>query len=211
MTKERDEVEIESGDFDTEGNYILEDTGEGLADFEESRRREGDAPEGDEPRSGELASLRDENAKLRDQNIRKLAEFENFRKRTEREKKEYFRFALADVMKELLPVIDNFDRALTAGADGGAEILQGVELIHKQFQDVLQKYGLKSIDEEKVPFDPEIHEAVIREENPDVPSHTVVEILQKGYFLNERLLRPAMVKVAVGGPELPQRDTSGED
>lgn len=210
MTKERDEVEVETGDFDTEGNYILEDTGENLADFEQTQQPD-EAAASDAAVSGTIEALREENAKLRDQNIRKLAEFENFRKRTEREKKEYFRFALADVMKDLLPVIDNFDRALTAGGDGGGEILEGVELIHKQFQDVLEKYGLKAIDEKGVPFDPQIHEAVIREENPDVPSHTVGEILQKGYFLNDRLLRPAMVKVAVGGPELTQRDEPGED
>jgi molecular chaperone GrpE len=202
LSKKRDGVEADPGSFDTEGNYILEDTGENLSDFEQAALRDVAAQgETGVEASAELESLRAENARLRDQNIRKLAEFENFRKRSEREKNEYFRYALGDFMKDLLPVIDNFDRALTVSADGGTEILEGVELIHKQFSDVLQKYGLSPIDEAGVPFDPQIHEAVIREENPDVPSHSVVEVLQKGYFLNDRLLRPAMVRVAVGGPE----------
>lgn len=193
MTEKEKGVEEESGDFDTDESYILEDTGESLSDFEESVSRDQTDP-------NELETLRAENARLRDQNIRKLAEFENFRKRSEREKNEFFRYALADIMKDLLPVVDNFDRALESGGEQTGVILEGIELIHKQFRDVLQRYGLKVIDETGGAFDPQIHEAVIREENSAVPSHSV-EILQKGYHLNDRLLRPAMVKVAVGGPE----------
>lgn len=193
MTEKEKGVEGESGTFDADENYILEDTGESLSDFEQSVSR-------DDATSDEIEVLRAENAGLRDQNIRKLAEFENFRKRSEREKNEFFRYALNDIMKDLLPVVDNFDRALESEGEQAGVILEGVELIHKQFRDVLQKYGLKAIDEAGVAFDPQIHEAVIREENPEVPSHSV-EILQKGYHLNDRLLRPAMVKVAVGGPE----------
>jgi molecular chaperone GrpE len=211
LTKERDGVEVESGSFDTEGNYILEDTGENLADFEGQALDDDAAGVPGSASSEEVENLRRENATLRDQNVRKLAEFENFRKRSEREKKEFFRFALADFMKDLLPVIDNFDRAMTTGGEGKEQILEGVELIHKQFQDALQKYGLSVIDQSAVPFDPQIHEAVIREENPDLPSHTVTEVLQKGYFLNDRLLRPAMVRVAVGGPELPEGVEPGEN
>ena len=102
--------------------------------------------------------------------------------------------------RDLLPVLDNFDRALDH-ADEGDEFHKGVSLIYKQLYDVLQKHGLRPIDESGVAFDPNIHEAVVREENDSVPSHTVVAILQKGYFLHDRLLRPALVKVAVGGPE----------
>ena len=79
----------------------------------------------------------------------------------------------------------------------------GVLMIYKQLFDVLQKHGLKVIDETGVHFDPNLHEGVIREEDPSVPSHTVTAVLQKGYFLHDRLLRPAMVKVAVGGPDQP--------
>lgn len=203
MTEKEKGVEGESGTFDADENYILEDTGESLSDFEESASS-------DDSASDEIEVLRAENVKLRDQNIRKLAEFENFRKRSEREKNEFFRYALNDIMKDLLPVVDNFDRALESGSEEVGVILEGVELIHKQFRDVLQKYGLKAIDQAGVAFDPQIHEAVIREENAEVPSHSV-EILQKGYHLNDRLLRPAMVKVAVGGPEKSASAGPGED
>jgi len=97
-------------------------------------------------------------------------------------------------------VLDNFDRALEH-AEEGDEFHKGVLLIYKQLYEMLQKHGLRPIADANVPFDPNIHEAVVREEDPSVPSHTVVAILQKGYFLHDRLLRPALVKVAVGGPD----------
>jgi molecular chaperone GrpE len=137
---------------------------------------------------------------FRDRYLRTLADFENFRKRSEREKDDFRRYALVGVIRDLLPVIDNFDRALEH-AEEGDEFHKGVALIYKQLFDVLQRHGLKTISESGVRFDPNIHEAVVREEDPSVPSHTVVAILQKGYFLHDRLLRPAMVKVAVGGSD----------
>jgi len=204
---EVDDTPEEEGQFDAEGNYILEDTGESLQDFDAEKlvreakaseaAREGPS-EGLET-GGAADDLRRENATLRDQYVRKLADFENFRKRNEREKADFFRYALTDLMRELLPALDNFERALSA-TDSGTEFRKGVELIYKQFADALQKNGLRVIAEENVPFDPQIHEAVMREETSSVPSHTVIELLQKGYFLHDRLLRPAMVKVAVGGP-----------
>ncbi|HVR38548.1 MAG TPA: nucleotide exchange factor GrpE, partial [Thermoanaerobaculia bacterium] len=86
-------------------------------------------------------------------------------------------------------------------AEEGDDFHKGVALIYKQLFDALQKHGLRTIDETGAHFDPNIHEAVIREEDPSVSNHTVVSVLQKGYFLHDRLLRPALVKVAVGGPE----------
>ena len=97
-------------------------------------------------------------------------------------------------------MLDNFDRALEH-AEEGDEFHKGVLLIYKQLYDVLQKHGLTPIEESGVHFDPNIHEAVVREEDDSVPSHTVTAILQKGYFVHDRLLRPALVKVAVGGPD----------
>ena len=136
----------------------------------------------------------------RDRYLRTLADFDNYRKRADREKHDFFRHALASVFREVLPVLDNFDRALEH-AEEGDEFHRGVALIYKQLWDVLQKQGLRAIDDANVRFDPNIHEAVVRDEDPSLPSQTVVEILQKGYFLNDRLLRPALVKVAVGGSE----------
>ena len=129
-----------------------------------------------------------------------MADFDNFRKRSDRERADFARYANANVLREILPVLDNFDRALEH-AEEGDDFHKGVLMIYKQLFDVLEKNGLKVIDETGVHFDPNLHEGVIREEDPSVPSHTVTAVLQKGYFLHDRLLRPAMVKVAVGGPE----------
>jgi molecular chaperone GrpE len=187
--------------------YVLEDDGASVEQIEQQMEEVAqeatgevtpDDPQGAAPAGAE--DVRQENRELKDRYLRTLADFENFRKRSEREKNDYFRYALAGTIKDLLPVLDNFDRALEH-AEEGDEFHKGVLLIYKQLFDVLQKHGLRSIDESGVRFDPNIHEGVVREENPDVPSQTVVAVLQKGYFLNDRLLRPALVKVAVGGPE----------
>lgn len=186
--------------------YVLEDTGASVEDIEhEMQRTAAEAAAeaiGHEAAAGQDVRLRSENEELRDRYMRTLADFENFRKRSDREKQDYFRFALADVFRELLPVLDNLDRALEH-AEAEDEFHRGVALIYKQMFEVLQRYGLRIVDESGVHFDPNIHEAVVSEQDPSLPGHTVVQILQKGYFLNDRLLRPALVRVAVGGPEEP--------
>ena len=187
---------------------MLEDTGGSIEDIEHemevaaqeadstlSRRHKMPAPE--------EAPLQKENLDLKDRYLRTLADFENFRKRSEREKSDFFKYALGGLLRELLPVLDNFDRALDHAGEGD-DFHRGVLLIYKQLFDTLTKHGLRPIDRANVPFDPKIHEAVVSEQDPSVPSHTVVAVLQKGYFLHDRLLRPAMVKVAVGGPEEPR-------
>jgi molecular chaperone GrpE len=171
---------VSENDSDTnDDTYVIEDTGESIADIEqemEAAAQEATGPAAAPPQN------------------------ENFRKRSEREKADFQRYALGSVIRDLLPVLDNFDRALEH-AEEGDEFHKGVSLIYKQLFDVLQRHGLKPIIDSGVRFDPNIHEAVIREEDSSVPSHTVTAVLQKGYFLHDRLLRPAMVKVAVGGPE----------
>lgn len=148
----------------------------------------------------DLARAEKEIATLRDAQLRKLAEFENFRKRTDREKAEYFRFALADFVRDLLPVLDNFERALGhAPAAADDEYRLGIELIYRQLAESLKKRGLREVSTDG-PFDPNVHEAVAREESADVEPSTILEVLQKGYYLNDRLLRPAFVKVAVAPP-----------
>jgi molecular chaperone GrpE len=181
--------------------YIIEDTGESVEDIEREMRETAAEAVSEEPSAAETpGSLAEENRQLKDRVVRTLADFENFRKRSDREKADFFKYSLANVMRDIVPVLDNFDRALDH-AEEGDEFHKGVLLIYKQLYDMLQKHGLKPIEESGVVFDPNIHEAVVREENGSVPSHTVVAILQKGYFLHDRLLRPALVKVAVGGPE----------
>ncbi|HSP33097.1 MAG TPA: nucleotide exchange factor GrpE [Thermoanaerobaculia bacterium] len=180
---------------DNDDEYVLEDTGETLADIEKEMEVSGAG--GAPPPS---AASSEEVAKLNDRYLRTLADFENYRKRSDREKEDFRKHALANALRDLLPVLDNFDRSLEH-AEEGDDFHKGVLLIYKQLWDVLQKSGVRTIDEVGVKFNPNIHEAVMREENPDVPSQTVTAILQKGYYIHDRLLRPALVKVAVGGPE----------
>lgn len=180
-----------------EGTYEIEDTGETLDDFV----YEAPAPEESASESGETGdpSLQEENLKLRDQLLRNLADFENFRKRAEREKNEYRRYALIEFIRNVLPVLDNFERALASDSQSSEDFRKGVELIQKQLLDALVREGLAEVNDTGVPFDPNFHEAVMQEEDASFPNHSVKEILQKGYFLRERLVRPALVKVAVGG------------
>lgn len=135
-------------------------------------------------------------AELRDRHLRLLADFDNFRKRAERELEERTRYVLAEPIRELLPVLDNLERALTAqGAEG--DLIRGVEMIARQFLDVLRRFGVERVPAVGALFDPRRHEAVMRVESSDVTAPTVVEEFQRGYLLRDRLLRPAMVKVAV--------------
>jgi molecular chaperone GrpE len=195
-----------ANDAVNDDTYVIEDTGGSIEEIEREMRETAEEAVAEDNAGGTAtagpadAALREENEQLKNRYLRTLADFENLRKRTEREKADFFRYALAGAMKDILPVLDNFDRALEH-AEEGDEFHKGVLLIYKQLYDVLQKHGLKPIDESGVHFDPNFHEAVVREEDPGVPSQTVVAVLQKGYFLHDRLLRPALVKVAVGGPD----------
>jgi molecular chaperone GrpE len=198
-----------AGDGDDDA-YVIEDTGESIEDIEhemEVAAQEADdtisrrtSPLAAEAESAPPPSANEELKKAQDRYLRAVADFDNYRKRADREKAEYFKQALAGIMKELLPVLDNFDRALDH-AEEGDDFHKGVLLIYKQLWSVLQKAGLEPIDEPGIHFDPNIHEAVVTDNDPAVPNHTVVAILQKGYFLHDKLVRPALVKVAVGGPE----------
>jgi len=183
--------------------YVIEDDGASIEQVEremnEAARAAANEPESP-PAAAAADAVEQDLREFRDRYLRTLADFENFRKRSEREKQDYFKYAMAGVIKDLLPVLDNFDRALEH-AEEGNDFHRGVSLIYKQLFDVLRRHGLKIIEESNVRFDPNIHEAVVTEEDPSVPSHTVTAVLQKGYFLHDRLLRPAMVKVATGGPE----------
>lgn len=135
-------------------------------------------------------------ADLQERHLRLRADFDNFRKRMEREREETRRYALTEPLRELLPVLDNLERAATA--QGRLEDLQrGVEMIARQLAETLRRYGLTEVEAMGAPFDPQVHEAVMREESADVRVPTVVGEMQRGYRLHERLLRPAMVRVAV--------------
>ena len=144
----------------------------------------------------EVAKLRREIADLRDRSMRTLADFDNFRKRSERERQETRKYALAEPLREFLEIVDNLGLALSA-AGSADDLKRGVEMIHRQMLEMLRRLGVKEIEALNQPFDPTLHEAVQREEDPTVQKATVVGELRRGYMLHERLLRPSMVKVAV--------------
>ena len=144
-----------------------------------------------------LAALQKERDSFKDQFLRAVADFDNYRKRIERERRELSEYAAADVLRELLPIIDNLERALNAPASGDIEgVRKGVELIHQQMVDLLRKRGVTPIEAVGADFDPRYHQAVVQEHSPDHRDGEVLEEFTRGYMLGDRLLRPAMVKVA---------------
>jgi len=140
-----------------------------------------------------------EKDRLYDQLLRKQADFDNYRKRIERERREQADQAIVDLLQDVLPVVDDFDRALTSDAgEGSAAYRKGVELIHGKLHDLLRRYGVTPIEALGAEFDPNLHQAVIQEFSPEHREGEVIGELQKGYMIKDRLLRPAMVKVAKG-------------
>jgi molecular chaperone GrpE len=154
------------------------------------------APGAEGAQSSDTTDLRRENASLRERLLRALADFDNLRKRTDRERQELRRYALFDTMRDLVAVTDNLERAAAAG--GAVEDLKaGVDMILKQMHETLRRHGVTAVEAVGRPFDPAEHEAVTREEDPAVSSPLVTAELQRGYKMHDRLLRPAMVRVSV--------------
>ena len=143
----------------------------------------------------ELQKVKSERDALLDRLARLQAEFDNARKRAIKEQNDFRDYAATDTIKSLLPALDSFERALHSKSDG-AEFRNGVELIYKQLQDALSKLGVRPVPAKGEQFDPRVHEAIEMVETQAVPDHQVLEELQRGYKLRDRLLRPAMVKVA---------------
>jgi molecular chaperone GrpE len=160
----------------------------------------------------ELKEARTESAEWQDRFLRKAAEFENFRKRTEKEKAESAILAKSSLLQEFLPIADAFERALES-MDQGKGVLneldqyhEGVELLYKQLLDTLGRIGVVPIESEGKPFDPHLHEALSRKENPDYEEDTVIQELRRGYLFKDRLLRPAQVIVAFN-PEAEDKES----
>ncbi len=184
MVRTNGKSEAKAVELDTEHELPASDTSE-------DEQRAGSA--GD---SSELQKLKGERDALLDRLARSQAEFDNARKRAAKEQQEFRDYAAADTIRPLLPILDSFERALRASAGEKSEFRNGVELIYKQLQDALNKIGLRPIAAKGETFDPHIHEAVEMVDTTDVPDHQVLEEFQSGYKLKDRLLRPAMVKVA---------------
>jgi len=144
----------------------------------------------------ELQKLKSERDLLYDRVARLQAEFENARKRAAREQQEFRDFATADAIKALLPALDSFERALQSPPTQLNEYRSGIELIYKQLQDALHKLGVRPVPAKGERFDPHVHEAIEMVDTTEVPDHQVMDELQRGYKLKDRLLRPAMVRVA---------------
>ena len=131
-----------------------------------------------------------------DKYIRQLAEFENFRKRSNSEKTAMYSNGVRDTVEKLLPVIDNFERAVEAADDKEDPMYKGVEMILKQFMEILENLGVKEIPSKGEPFDPNVHSAVMHIDDESCDENVVVEVFQKGYTLGDKVIRPSMVKVA---------------
>jgi molecular chaperone GrpE len=149
------------------------------------------------PKTSDIERQRDEYYDLL---LRKTAEFDNYRKRIDRERQAVSESAAADLLAELLPLVDDLERALQAepGAEGAEAYRRGVELIHRQLGEVLRRRGVRPIEALGADFDPHYHQAVVHEPVPGRRDGEVIEEFRRGYMLGERLLRPAMVKVAKG-------------
>lgn len=191
---------------DDDGAIELDTDGED--DLEETMRQAVEAVEGVERHETgvrrDVERLEREIADLRDRSVRTLADFDNYRKRAERERQEIRRYALMEPMGDLLEVVDNLERAVDA-AGSAEDLKQGVDMILRQLREMLRRYGVVPVEAEGQLFDPALHEAVSRQESGEVSEPKVVEELQRGYQLHDRLVRPARVVVAVPAEE----DASG--
>ena len=175
-----------------------ENGGAGDSDAEQQSPDSVGTSPGPQDAQQEIEALKKERDGLYDRLLRKQAEFDNYKKRMDREKSEFMQFASADLMKELLNAIDSFDLALKNAATktDAQNMLRGFELIYKQLQDTLARFGLKPIEAKGKTFDPHFHQAVSTQAIDEVEENTVIEEMRRGYLLNGRLLRPAMVSVA---------------
>ena len=172
---------------------------------EDSVALDGEAGEDD----SEVDRLRQEVVSLKDISLRTLADFDNYRKRMERERQVQKRYALMEPLREFLPVIDNLERALEAEANLD-DLRVGLDMVHRQMLDLLDRFGAKPVVAKEEPFDPNIHDAVSRVEDEEAEVPMVREEHQKGYMLHERLLRPAMVTVAMPSAP-PSEEAEPED
>jgi molecular chaperone GrpE len=167
----------------------------------------------------DLADREREVAELKDRLLRTLAEMENLRKRTERDVIDARTYGIAGFARDVLTVADNMHRALTAfddegrqqAGDGVKALLDGVELTERELMNVLEKHGVKRLDPQGQKFDPNRHQAMYEAEDPSVPAGTVVQVVQSGYTIGERVLRPALVAVSKGGPKAPPAEPAAND
>ena len=192
-------AEAADSDSDATGGTAEAQAAESATGVEQTEGADEEAGEVEELRA-RIAELEQENSDLKDQYLRKQADFENFRKRMSREKEEAIAYANKQLLLDIVTIIDDFERAIKSAEESRDfdSFHEGVALIEKQFTSMLErKWGLKRFDSEGEEFDPQKHEAVMTDEDSDHEKPVVVEDYQKGYFLNDKVLRSAKVKVAL--------------
>jgi molecular chaperone GrpE len=167
-----------------------------LSEEQEQQQQDGAAQaEADQDSSAQLQTLTAERDALLDRLARQQAEFDNIRKRMQKEQADYRDYALVDFAKQFLPILDSFDRAL-ASRGSEEKLHEGMELIRRQLEDALGKIGVKAVAAKGEQFDPRFHEAIEMVETSDAKDNEVIDEMQRGYQIKDRLLRPAMVRVA---------------
>jgi len=182
-----------------DGNPVeeLEEDQVTLEGQQDEHSAEADVAEGD--LEAQVASLQEELTQAKEQSLRAAAEIQNIRRRAEQDVEKAHKFALEKFVTDMLPVADNLERAVQAASADGADIsavVEGVELTLKSLVDGLKQHKVETLDPEGEPFDPQLHQAMTMVESPDVEPNTVINVFQKGYTLNGRLVRPAMVVVS---------------
>ena len=196
--KKNEDIEqqtTEQAEVDTAENTTEEpQTAETQAGEAEASQEAAEEAEGQEA-AEELEAVKKQLSEGVERMKRLQADFENFRRRTRQEKEELSNMVVQDFIKDLLPMIDNFDRAMAAEATDGAKFQQGVEMIYNQLTEILKNRGMELIDTKDAKFDPNFHQAVMRVENPDLEDESIAMELQKGYMVKGKVIRPAMVQV----------------
>ncbi len=165
----------------------------------EKKQRQADDAQAEEKDFGQQPDEQSENGQAEEyiQLLQRVqADFDNFRRRTSQERADWSKYCSQRLATSLLPILDNFERALEAGGDDLSSFKEGIELIYRQLKDALEKDGVKPMEVVGAEFDPNYHEAVMQGPSDEYPDNTVIQEFQKGYMLEDRVLRPAMVKVA---------------
>ncbi len=164
----------------------------------------------------ELEQLREDNASLKERLLRAMAEMENLRKRSERERSDASKYAISNFARDMLSVGDNLKRAIQAispevreaAGEALGNLIEGVEMTEREMLNIFERHGIRQIEPLNERFDPNMHQAMFEVPNPDVPNSTVVQVVQDGYAIGDRVLRPAMVGVAKGGPKMAKADAN---
>ena len=195
--KKKDEQKLEEmqQEINAAGNDEAEEAEEAENAASESAETEAENQESQDEAAAQLEKLTAELKEKEDRVLRLQADFENFRRRTSKEKEELSAVVNQGMLKDMLPLLDNFERAMAAEAKDGEAFQKGVEMIFTQFTEILKKNGLEHIEVEGQKFDPNFHQAVMRVQNADMEDDDIAQELQKGYMVKGRVIRPSMVQV----------------